>query len=298
MSRLNTAFRLALILGLAEAASTPALAQYKFKTFPGPRGGSQIYEGVNNSRDILTEVTTAAEATSCALIQKTNTTPIDDPNSTFTQCYGLDNGGKIVGYYVPASDQNTAVGFIFAAGAYSDFTATGSVAANGGTQLNAISPNGKIIAGNYADVNGYLVAFTLRGNKQTDISISGADYLVAAGVNDAGDLTLQSFDAGHNIITNYLVAGSTVTQIAYPNAARTTVHAINDNGILVGNFTNSAGVEQGFTYHMSSGSYSDPIADPKDADTVLIGINDKGLIVGDAVTSKNAKVGLVARPIK
>jgi hypothetical protein len=109
-------------------------------------------------------------------------------------------------------------------------------------------------------------------------------------------VTVQSFDVNNNILANYLVSGSTVTQIAYPGMPKTTVHGINDDGVVVGNFTNTSGVEEGFTYTVSSGTYSAAIDDAKVADTILIGVNDKGLIVGGAITNGGVLVGLVATP--
>jgi uncharacterized membrane protein len=278
------------------AGTTPALAQYRFETFAGPSGGSQIYEEINKHGDIVSEVTTAAGVSSCNLLKGTATTPIADAKGSYTQCYGLDTSDEVVGFYVPTANQNTLVGFTYVGGTYTDFLAKHSDAAEGGTQLNAISANGKIIVGTYSNKDGYSIAFTLVGGKQTDIAIAGADYLVATGVDNAGDVAVQSFDVNNNILANYLISKGAVTAISFPGAPKTTVHAINDDGTLVGNFTNSAGIEEGFTYDIASGTYSAAVDDAKVTDTILIGINDNGDIVGGAVTKKGALIGLVALP--
>jgi len=284
--------------GTLGTSVVPALGQYKFTTSAGPSGGSKIDEDINGSKDVLSEVSSSGGVSSCNLLKGTVKTSIADPSGNYTQCYGVDDSDEVVGFYVPTSNQNTLVGFTYANGTYTDFLAKGSDAAEGGTQLNAISANGKIIAGTYSNSAGYSIAFTLKGTKQTDLAVSGADYLVATGVNNAGDVTVQSFDVNNNILANYLIEGSKVTTIAYPGAPKTTVHAINDNGKVVGNFTNSSGIEEGFTYEVKTGTYSAMIDDTKESETILIGINDSGVIAGGAVTSAGALIGLLAMPSK
>lgn len=62
---------------------------------------------------------------------------------------------------MPTNNANTAVGFTYTGGTYADYIAIGSVAADGGTQLNAISHSQGIFAGTYADSSGFSQIFTL-----------------------------------------------------------------------------------------------------------------------------------------
>ena len=293
-------YRTAMIVLAALPLTVPAAAQtsYKFKLTPGAGGGALLYYDVNSTQQIVAETTPASGNPTCALVHKNTSLAIADPNGGYTQCYGLSNAAEVVGFYLPTSNPNTAVGFTYKAGAYADYIAAGSVAAQGGTQLNAISKSGKIIVGTYSDAKGLSRIFTLVKGKQTDITVAGAKYLVSTGVNDTSDVTAQSFDAKSNLVASYLISGGKVTTIAYPSGTRTTVHVINDAKVLVGAYTDAAGNRHGYTYDGATGTYSPPIDAPHAAATGLLGINTTGKISGFATPSGGVPQGLIGTPVK
>ena len=288
------------LIALAALLTAPAAAQttYKFKLTPGAGGGSLLYYDVNSTQQIVAETTPASGNPTCALVHKNTSLPIADPNGGYTQCYGLSDGAEIVGFYIPTSNANTAVGFTYAAGKYADYIAVGSVAAQGGTQLNAISASGKVIAGTYNDAKGLSRIFTLVKGKQQDIAVSGAKYLVSTGVNDMSDVTAQSFDAKNNLLASYLISGGKTTTIAYPGGTHSTVHVINDAKVLVGAYTDASGNRHGFTYDGAAGTYSSPIDAPQAAVTGLLGINKAGVISGYAAPTGGSPQGLIGTPAK
>ena len=292
--------RTALLAALALTVASPALAKsaYTFKLTPGAGGASLRYYDVNAKLQIVAETVTAAGAATCALVDKNTSIAIADPSGSTTQCYGDSDAGEVVGYYLPTGNPNTAVGFTYKGGTYADYIATGSVAANGGTQLNAISKSGKIIAGTYSDASGFSRIFTLKAGKQTDITVANANYLVATGVNDKGVLTAQSFDANNNLVGSLLISGGTVTTIAYPGGTLTTTHVINDAGVVVGAYTDAKGARHGYTYDSATGTYSPPIDAPKVAATGLLGINTKGVVSGSATPQGGVAEGLIGTPKK
>ena len=292
--------RTALIAALAVVAASPAIAKsaYIFKLTPGAGGAALRYYDVNAKLKIVAETVTAAGAATCALVEKNTSTSIADPSGSTTQCYGDSDAGEVVGYYLPTSNPNTAVGFTYKGGNYADYIATGSVAANGGTQLNAISKSGKLIAGTYSDASGFSRIFTLKGGKQQDITVADANYLVATGINDTGVVTAQSFDANNNLVASLLIDGSSVTTIAYPGGTLTTTHVINNSGVLVGAYTDAKGVRHGYTYDSTTRTYSAPINAPKVAATGLLGINTKGVVSGSATPKGGTAEGLIGTPAK
>lgn len=292
--------RTILVALAAMALAGPAAAQttYKFKLTAGADGGALRYYDVNKTQQIIAETFPTSGNPTCALVHKNTSSAIADPNGSSTQCLGLSDGAEVVGYYIPTSNANTLLGFIYSGGAYTDYTATGSVAAQGGTQLNAISANGRVIAGTYSDASGFSRIFTLVHGAQHDVSIAGADYLVATGVNDSSNLTVQSFDVNNNLLASYLVIGGKVTTIAYPGGTHTTVHVINDAKILVGAYTDTAGNRHGFTYDGAAGTYSSPIDAPKATVTSLLGINKAGTLSGFATLSGGVGEGLIGTPVK
>ena len=292
--------RTALLAALALAASFPAIAKpaYTFKLTPGAGGAAVRYYDINARLKIVAETVTAAGVATCALVDKNTFTPIADPSGSTTQCYGDSDPGEVVGYYLPTGNPNTAVGFTFKFGTYADYIATGSVAANGGTQLNAISKSGKIIVGTYSDSSGFSRIFTLKAGQQQDITVANANYLVATGVNDSSVIAAQSFDANNNLVASLLISGSTVTTIAYPGGTLTTTHVINNAGVVVGAYTDAKGVRHGYTYDSATGTYSPPIDAPKVAATGLLGINTKGFVSGSATPKRGVAEGLVGKPKK
>ena len=294
MSRPALIVLAALVLAVPAAAKTT----YTFKLTPGAGGGSLLYYDVNSTQQIVAETTPASGNPTCTLVHKNTSLPVADPKGSYTQCYGLSDGADVVGFYIPTSNANTAVGFTYTAGKYADYIAIGSVAAQGGTQLNAISSSGKVIAGTYSDAKGLSRIFTLVKGKQQDIAVSGAKYLVSTGVNDTSDLTVQSFDAKNNLLASYLVSGGKTTIIAYPGGTHTTVHVINDAKVLVGAYTDASGNRHGFTYDAATGTYSSPIDAPKAAVTGLLGISKTGVISGYATPTGGVPQGLIGTPVK
>ena len=292
--------RVIVVVAMCMAASAAAAqTSYKFKVTPGAGGNPLRYWDINDTGQIVAETTPASANPTCALLDKNTSTAIADPNAGTTQCYSISNAQEVVGYYLPASNPNTAVGFIYKGGTYTDFLAAGSNAAQGGTQLDAISRSGKIIAGSYSDASGFSRIFTLKGGKQTDITVPNANYLVATGVNDHGAVTAQSFDANNNIVANYLISGGKVTPITYPgNTTLTTVHIINDSGVVVGAYTDAAGVRHAFTFDSAAGTYSPPIDAPKAVATTGLGIDKSGKICGGTTRSGGVAEGFVGTPIQ
>ncbi|HET6180577.1 MAG TPA: hypothetical protein VFE61_26905 [Candidatus Sulfotelmatobacter sp.] len=76
-----------------------------------------------------------------------------------------------------------------------------------------------------------------------------------------------------------LVQGS-LTQLDYPDSTGTQALGLNNNGIVVGFYTDAAGNTHGFTYNRTTKAWQS-IDDPDGVGTTIVnGINDNGRLVG------------------
>ncbi len=276
------------------AASNAHAQTYTFKTIKSPNMGSTFFEAINAKGDIIQNVQASGSST-CSIRHGVTLTTIADPNSTNTYCYGISDNGIVAGYYLINSG-NAAVGFTYHNGVYTDYAAPQASVAQGGTQLNTISVGG-ILAGSYADANGFNHAFTVTKGVQQEITVSGANYLIPTGVSDNSQVALESFDASGNFLGDYLIDHGKTTTIAYPGATQTTVHTINDMGQLVGRYSDSQGLNHGYIYTIATGAYT--TVDSKQAGgTSLYGINNAGVVVGSGKMSLTTSImlGLVGKP--
>ena len=290
-----------LVVGLAATAltaGTAAAQTYTFKTYKAPMMGSTIFEAVNNRGAKLSEVSRSG-STACSLLSGGATTVISDPSasSTSTTCLGVSNTGTVVGYYqVPGQAAGVSAGFSVSNGTYTDFIVPAASPQMGGTQLNAVSVNG-LLAGTYSDAQGFQHVFTSHGSpsKLGLLNIPGRKYLIAVGVNNAGDLVVQDFGSDGATYSGsfYHAAGSgtALIEISYPGSTQDVCHAINTSGEVACHYADSQGLQHGFIYYSAGNTYSDDLDAPASTGgTLLFGINDAGLVVG--ATTPNPKTSI------
>jgi probable HAF family extracellular repeat protein len=80
------------------------------------------------------------------------------------------------------------------------------------------------------------------------------------------------------------------TDFTFPGAAGTSVYGLNDSGVMVGQYYDSAGVVHGFRLDHGKGTTID---DPKGSDTLCAGINSSGAIVGQYTDSSGDNHGFL-----
>ena len=271
---------------------------YTFKDVKAPNMGSTIFQSITSNKTILSEVSASGSMT-CYVRKGSTQTPIADPNGT-TYCYQLDDAEVVVGLYIPASNPQTQVGFIYTpasggGGTYQDYIVPKANVQNGGTQLSAISTGG-IMAGSYATKQGYQVPFLVyKDGSRHDITVSGQMYLIPTGVNESKQVVLQAFNAGGQFQGNFLLANGTTTPITYPNAVQTVAHTITNAGVVVGEYADSQGDKHGFTYDSATATYSAPIDDMNTTGgLLLLGINSNGIVVGATLSTPQTSIFLGA----
>ncbi len=123
----------------------------------------------------------------------------------------------------------------------------------------------------YDSLTGVVTPFTLAG---------GID-VVPTGINDAGTICGSEVVAGVTI--GFIDQGGVVTQLTGPaGATNTQAYALNNNGQVVGQYTDAGGTTHGFVYDVATATYT-TVDDPNAVGgfTQIDGINDQGQIVGE-----------------
>jgi probable HAF family extracellular repeat protein len=183
---------------------------------------------------------------------------------------------------------------------------------------SAIRFNGDVVGGycsansggcsTRAAMHGYM--FTVVDNSTVTIDVPGALSTVASGINRAGQIVGSSCnatacDSDDGGGTGFLLdkIGGTFTTIDFPGAVNTAASAINDTGIIVGNYaackTGTSSVLhapcselQLHGYQLIGGTYStiDPAGSVA---TNVDGINNSGEVVGTYLDGNNKTHGFL-----
>jgi hypothetical protein len=189
-----------------------------------------------------------------------------------TSCWGINNSGEVVGGYTNLTGGN---GFIYNAGVYTDViipTATGGTTASGINNVGQVVGTFYDNAG----YHGFLYTVSSGAWQQLDVPGALASTS-AVGINDAGTITLTNgtglpsssvlykgkyislnvpgallgtYIGGINVhgwivltaqdshgVHGYLYRGGKFTQFDVANAASTQSFGINDQGVIVGDFS-------------------------------------------------------------
>jgi uncharacterized membrane protein len=151
----------------------------------------------------------------------------------------------------------------------------------------------------------YLLVFSLlgiglesdvAGQTFTTIDFPGGSVTLAAGINNAGDITGRYTDTS-GIVHGFLFSGGTFTSVTFPDALWTRAIGINRIGDIVGDYslTSNSGSKNVHGFLLDAGNFIS-FDFPGAANTVAEGINDNGDIVGftmDMSESLNARHGFL-----
>jgi probable HAF family extracellular repeat protein len=94
----------------------------------------------------------------------------------------------------------------------------------------------------------------------------------------------------------FLDNGGVFTFLQFPGSTFTQALGLNNDGEIVGFFTDAAGNNHGFLYNIAAGTYQqvdDPHASGPGG-TIINGINDNGQLVGFYTDANNNTIGMVA----
>ena len=195
-------------------------------------------------------------------------TTLDVPDSIFTEAYGINNAGEIVGRYDDQSGRN--FGFLLSGGVYTTIDMPGS----GLTWAFGINDKSEIV-GVHAGSGGFgFRGFLLSGGVFTSLEVPGATITEAFGINNAGEI-VGFYRAGEKSY-GFLLSGGVYTTIEVPGSNSSVATGINDAGVIVGHFMDET-ASKGFV--LREGSFD--TFDVSGADsTQALGLSNVGEIVG------------------
>lgn len=234
------------------------------------------------------------------------------PGSVQTQVTGLNNAGVTVGFW---SNSNNGVGMDSNFG-FTDVNGTFTNINNPNTgttppvfnQLLGVN-NSDIAVGFYTDAAAATHGYTYDiANKTFSANIddpNGVGATTAAAINNSNEIAgFYTNSAG--VLQGFIKNGVNFTNVSDPNAGTgmgqgTSLLGLNDNGLAVGDYIDSAGVLHGLLYNLLTNTYTtldDPFAAlVSGSGTTLNGINDFNQLVGFYVNAAGNTIGLLANPV-
>jgi probable HAF family extracellular repeat protein len=219
-----------------------------FSTVDFPGAVDNDLKAINDSTETTGDYDDSSGLTHGFLRQPDGSVVTIDPPASggYTEANGINNSGTIVGRYF--GNSGDLHGFQFSNGNYSTIDVPGAT----GTSVFGINNLGDIV-GAYKDTSGATHGFLLSNGSVTTIDFPGSTNTNAQGINDSGEI-VGSTVVG-NVRHGYLFSNGHFTQIDFPGASLagsgaplsgTDVHGINTSGVIVGSYTDSAGVIHGF----------------------------------------------------
>lgn len=215
-------------------------------------------------------------------------------SETQTQVTGINNLGDTVGFWVDSSGANH--GFTDFGGTFTSVDDPASTAAPVFTQLLGIN-NSDEAAGFYTDAAGNQHAFTWAGGTFTSIDPLDASSATATDVNNSGAVSGFLTSTVNGDTYGFLDMSNTIQTFLYPGSTFTQFLGLNNQGLIVGDYMDSAGNTHGLVFNDLTDSWQtvdDPFAAGGAGNgTTINGINDNGQIVGFYVNAAGQTVGLL-----
>jgi probable HAF family extracellular repeat protein len=195
--------------------------------------------------------------------------------------FGINNAGQIVGTSIGGQFTD---GFLYSRGVVYSLSVPGAL----NTFAYGINDSSQIV-GAFSGP-GSSSGFIQTGGVFVPISVPGATGTTARGINDLDEIVgyfsdvagrqtgfLSTVDSG---LGSSGFAATSFTNISVPGSISTFPYSINNNGQIVGYFTDASGVSSGF---MFQGGVYHTINIPGSTDTFVYGINDLGQMVGSFI---------------
>jgi uncharacterized membrane protein len=202
---------------------------------------------------------------------------IDVPGATFTGLFGFNSRGQTVGLYFDGND--TAHGFLRNVDGTIvtiDYPGAIFITANG------INSRGELV-GRWDDAGGITHSFlrtssgAIRSFDPPDPCIASTLPSAAHGINDRGDIVGRCFDASKKQLGYLLSHDGSFTILDDPTFLTTDGWAIDNSGVVVGDYSDADGFVHGFAWTQNAGFIT---LDFKNNMTGLRAINERGDISG------------------
>ncbi len=184
------------------------------------------------------------------LLREGKYTQIDYPGASGSSLWGINNAGDLAGSHAGAGGNET--GFVFKDGAFHNVHVPGSLSA----RVFFAQDNGRVLVGEATmPPDGAFHGFVRAkpGDFQLiDVPGTSVPCTVARWINQRGDIVgFFAFvdnlgDCTGDTSHGFLLRHGRFTQVDFPRSVNTKVLAINDDGVIVGNFTDRQGNVHGF----------------------------------------------------
>ena len=203
--------------------------------------------------------------------------PVRGLVSAFSQLYGVNNAGEMVGEYFAVGVAPT--GFLDRNGTLITIRHPDPLADR--TIPQDINNRGHI-AGFFNTTTGRNIGFILRGSQFEKIEIAGVRFVTILGMNDADQLVGHITMEGDQDFIRHGILWSQgqVTPITIPGAINTEPRGIGEDGTIVGTYSKLVGgIEKRFAFVLRKGVVT-TIGVPGVLNNEASGINRRGMIAG------------------
>ena len=228
-------------------------------------------EGLNRSGQIV-EQSVGGEATSTWIYSNGERTPVRVPGSESTVGFGIDDTGRVVGYYTESRTGHQH-GFLYSQGSFSPIEVADSFA----TFPRGINNSGQVAGYIYRSAG--TAGFIYDGGTYKLVRVPGANSTFLLGINNLGDTVGYYSDATrpHGVLYD---RSGTLKVIDVPGSRSTTLNGIDSQGTIAGTFIDARQHEHAFSY-TTSGVFTtiDAPGAAGKLGTVARSINDLGQIL-------------------
>jgi uncharacterized membrane protein len=212
--------------------------------FPGATNGTLV-TSINNRGDVAGFYRDDADVRHGFLLRKGRYTTIDPPGSEYTAVEGIDDLGRLVGFYCDAVDCR---GFVRDARGFRDIVFPES----GGTGAWDINVLGRIVGGYYDPDGSHFHGFVLKNGTYRSINYPGASGTRALGINVFGHIVgnwSADPECSDCFTKAFLLTPRGFKALRFPHADETFAADINSLGQIVGNYFVAEGEEGEGTVH-------------------------------------------------
>jgi probable HAF family extracellular repeat protein len=217
-------------------------------------------------------------------------------HALITEPNGINDTGEIVGTDTPAHSIYPV--FLDNGGTYTTLLHPGvSLGGAIGIWPTGINNAGQIVGSFFDFASGVHVGFLFSGGVFTDLrdpAVTAGTFAagtLATNINNAGQIVGYYYSSSH--AHGFVLNNGTYTTLDDPLGTDTYITGENDNGQIVGHYTDLSGSEHGFLY--AGGTFT-TLDNPSGSRTELNGINNAGDIVGTYFDSAGLPHGFIATP--
>ena len=185
---------------------------------------------------------------------------IDFPGSINTQCHGINKQGQIVGryhdFYAPAAGGNKdhEHGFLLNDDRFTSIDFPDSIT----TDAWKITDSGDIVGDWSSNGNFYVHGYILHAGQFTSFDFPDSRLTASRKINTSGQMIgiyqsklLNGGTSSPGREHGFVLVNGSYSSFDFPGSALTDGNAINDAGLIVGDYTDSSGKQHGYTAALS-----------------------------------------------